>query len=155
MAHQHRGIKKSVLVIQMTNKLKQASMYTPPKRDLKRHGKSDKIRLLARCFMAKNETESDILRRMRAPAMRDKSARDKAFSKLDGKLSEDQGNFVQDALKNIIVQAVVAIPDTQENVNNDSVVSDAVDSTKGVVVARNSVTESTLKNLQAVKVRQS
>ena len=89
-------------------------MYTPPKRDLRRHGKSDKIRLLARCFMSKNETESDILRRMRAPVMRDRATQEKAFAKLEGKLSADQGNFVQDALKNIIVQAVVAIPDSAE-----------------------------------------
>ena len=61
--------------------------------------------------MSKNETESDILRRMKAPQMRDKQSRRKAFSKLDGKLSKDQGSFVQDALKNIIVQAVVAIPE--------------------------------------------
>lgn len=63
-----------------------------------------------------------------------------------------KGNFVQDALKNIIVQAVVAIPDSDDTANADAVVSDAVDSTKGVVVARNSVTEKTLKNLKSLKV---
>ena len=63
-----------------------------------------------------------------------------------------KGNFVQDALKNIIVQAVVAIPDSDDSSNADAVVSDAVDSTKGVVVARNSVTEKTLKNLKSLKV---
>jgi len=146
----HR-VKKSVLVIQMAQKIKQATMYTPPKRDLRRHGKSDKIRLLARCFMSKNETESDILRRMRAPRIRDKATRKKAYDKLDGKLSVDQGNFVQDALKNIIVQAVVAIPDEAES--QQAMVSSAVTKTKNVVVERNSVTEETLRNLAMPQVQ--